>query len=100
MYMKEITLLNENDLENIRHWAELKYSLTQIAIMLTVDVGQLRVAIQNPKSDVSLAYNSGKLLSSVKRREAVLEAANNGAEWAIKILDGYDIDQTEDELMP
>jgi len=100
MIMREITVLTPDDLENIKHYAELKFSLTEIATMLTVDVGQLRIAIQNPKSDVALAYNAGKLLSSVKRREVILEAANKGAEWAIKLLDSYEVDQKEDELMP
>ena len=100
MIIREITVLTPDDLEKIKHYAELKFSLTEIATMLTVDVGQLRLAIQNPKSDVSLAYNAGKLLSSVKRRETILEAANKGAEWAIKLLDSYEVDQKEDELMP
>lgn len=98
--VREISILSLDDLENIRHYAELRYSLTQIATMLTVDVGQLRLAILNPKSDVAMAYNSGKLLSSVKRREVILDAAEKGQEWAIKMLDMYEIDQREDELMP
>lgn len=98
--LREITILTPDDIELIRHYAELRYSLTEIATMLTVDVGQLRMAILNPRSDVALAYNSGKLLSSVKRREAIFEAAGLGQEWAIKILDSYEVDQKEDELMP
>lgn len=98
--VREISILSLEDLENIRHYAELRYSLTQIATMLTVDVGQLRLAILNPKSDVAMAYNSGKLQSSVKRREVIFEHAEKGELWAIKMLDMYEIDQREDELMP
>ena len=92
--------MNQEDLENIRHWAEPRYTLSQIATMLMVDVAELRLAIQDRKSDIALAYNAGKLQSSIKRREKLLEMANNGSEFAIKILDSYEVDQIEEELMP
>ncbi len=98
--IREITILTQEDLQTIEHYAELKFSLSEIATMLMVDVCQLRVAIQDPKSDISMCYNSGKLKSQIKRREAILKAANNGAEWAINLLDRYEMHQTEDELMP
>jgi len=98
--IREITILSAEDLKNLEHYAELKFSLSEIATMLLIDVVQLRLAIQDPKSDISLAYNAGKLKSQIKRREAVLKAANNGAEWAINLLDQYEIRQKEDELMP
>jgi hypothetical protein len=97
---RSITILKEEDLENIRHWAELRFSLSEIATMLMVDMSELRLALQNPKSDISIAYNSGKVSSQIKRREKLLELANAGNEWAIKILDGYEVKQTEEELMP
>ena len=100
MMLKEITLLTAADLENIRHYAELRYSIIEIASMLLVDVGQLRMAMQNPRSDVALAYNSGKLLSSVKRREKIFELAELGEEWAIKQMDRYEAEQKEADLMP
>ena len=98
--MKSITLLTEEDLEHIKHWAELKFSLSEIATMLMIDIMELRMALQNPKSDIALAYNAGKLKSQVARREVILKAANRGAEWAINLLDKYEIHQKEDELMP
>ena len=98
--LREITILSAEDLKNVEHWAELKFSLSEIATMLLIDVVQLRLAIQDPKSDISLAYNAGKLNSQVTRREVILKAANRGAEWAINLLDKYEIHQKEDELMP
>lgn len=98
--MKSITLLTEEDLEHIKHWAELKFSLSEIATMLMIDIMELRMALQNPKSDIALAYNAGKVSSQIKRREKILELAEQGNEWAIKILDGYEVKQTEEELMP
>lgn len=98
--MKTITLLTAEDLEHIKHWAELRFSLSEIATMLMVDVIELRMALQNPKSDIALAYNAGKVASQIKRREKILELAEQGNEWAIKILDGYEVKQTEEELMP
>ena len=98
--LREITILTQEDLKNIEHWAELKFSLSEIATMLMVDVGQLRLAMQTPPSDIAIAYNAGKLKSMVQRRETILKAANKGAEWAIELLDKYEIHQREDELMP
>lgn len=97
---RTVTILNDDDLENIRHWAELKYSISQIATMLMLDVAELRMALQDQKSQIAMAYNAGKLEGQITRREAVLKAANNGAEWAIKIMDGWEKQQTEEELMP
>lgn len=92
--------MTQEDLENIKHWAELRYTLSQIATMLMVDVAELRLALQNPKSDIALAYNAGKLQSTIKRREKLLDMANRGSEFAIKLLDRYEANQTEEELMP
>lgn len=98
--IREITILTKKDLEDIEHWAELKFSLSEIATMLIIDVKQLRLSIQDPKSDISLAYNAGKLKSQIKRREIILKEAEIGEEWAINMLDKYEINQKEDELMP
>ena len=77
-----------------------KFSLSEIATMLMINIMELRMALQNPKSDIALAYNAGKVSSQIKRREKILELAEQGNEWAIKILDGYEVKQTEEELMP
>lgn len=97
---RTITILTPENLQELEHYAELRYSISQIAIMLHLDVAEFRVALMDPSSDIAEAYNAGKLKSSIKRRETILEAANKGAEWAIKLLDQYEIDQKEDELMP
>jgi IS30 family transposase len=97
---KSITLLTQEDLDHIKHWAELKFSISEIATMLMVDVVEIRMALQDQKSDIAIAYNAGKVSSQIKRREKILELAEKGNEWAIKILDGYEVKQTEEELMP
>ena len=97
---RTITILTQEDYDHIQHWAELRFSISEIATMLMVDVVELRMALQDPRSDTSIAYNAGKVSSQIKRREKILELANNGNEWAIKILDGYEVKQTEEELMP
>ena len=97
---KSITLLTQEDLDHIKHWAELKFSISEIATMLMVDVVEIRMALQDQKSDIAIAYNAGKVYSQIKRREKILELAEKGNEWAIKILDGYEVKQTEEELMP
>ena len=98
--MRNITILTESDYENIEHWAALRYSLSQIALMLNIDVAELRMAMQNPSSEVARRYNSGKLKSSIQRREKLVEMAEKGSIWAMQTLDGYEVNQREDELMP
>ena len=51
--MRNITILTESDYENIEHWAALRYSISQIATMLNVDIGELRMIMQNPSSEVA-----------------------------------------------
>ena len=98
--MRNITILTESDYENIEHWAALRYSISQIATMLNVDTSEFRMIMQNPSSELARRYNSGKLKSSIKRREKLVEMAENGSIWAMQTLDGYEKDQREDELMP
>ena len=98
--MRNITILTESDFENIEHWAALRYSISQIATMLNVDISEFRMIMQNPSSELAIRYNSGKLKSSIKRREKLVEMAENGSIWAMQTLDGYEKDQREDELMP
>lgn len=98
--MRNITILTESDFENIEHWAALRYSISQIATMLNVDISEFRMIMQNPSSELARRYNSGKLKSSIKRREKLMEMAESGSIWAMQTLDGYEKDQREDELMP
>lgn len=95
-----ILILSPESLSELEHYAELRYSISQIATMLRVDVSDLRMAIQCSNNNIAEAYNAGKLKSSVARREVILGMANKGEEWAVKLLDKYEKDQLEDELMP
>ena len=95
-----ILILSPESLSELKHYAELRYSISQIATMLRVDPGDLRIAIQGGNNDIAEAYNAGKTKSSVARRELILAMANKGQEWAVKLLDKYEKDQLEDELRP
>lgn len=95
-----VLVLEPDTLREIEHLAELRFSLSQIATMVHVDVVALRLAIAGGRSEIAEAYNAGRLRSAIARREALLTAANNGEEWAIRLLDKYEIDQREEELMP
>lgn len=98
--MKEILIVTEADLKDIEHLAELRFTISQIATMKHLDVAAFRMAVTAGNTDIAEAYNAGKLRSVVARRESILKAANAGEEWAIKILDGYEVSQTEEELQP
>lgn len=93
----EIRTLLPEELELVKHYAELKFSYSQIATMLLLDVVAFRRQMEDPESKLARAYAAGKLLSQVKRREMLLREAEKGHEWAIRLLDQYEIKQNEEE---
>lgn len=85
-------------LAEVRHYASLKFSISEIATILLLDPEQLRRQILSPSDPLHVAYESGKLLSQVKYREKILEAADGGHSWAIGILEHWAAQQLEEEL--
>lgn len=96
--LKNYTLLNEEDLDTIETYASLKYSLYEIALMMDLDIVELRNRMMNKNDPVYRRYTAGKLKSELKYRTAVLKKAESGEQWAVERLEAWKIKQTEEEL--
>ena len=85
-------------LAEVRRYASLKFSISEIATILLLDPEQLRRQILSPSDPLHVAYESGKLQSQVKYREKILAKAEEGHSWAIGILEHWAALQLEEEL--
>lgn len=85
-------------LAEVRRYASLKFSISEIATILLLDPEQLRRQILSPSDPLHAAYESGKLESQLKYREKIKAKAEEGQAWAITILEHWSRQQLEEEL--
>lgn len=90
--------MTDDDINKVREYAKLRYTLTEIAIMVNVPLDEVMLRMQNHSDPFYTAYMGGKLESQQAYREAVLKAAENGEEWASFIIEKWNIKQREEEL--
>lgn len=83
---------------DVRKYASLKFSLSEIATLLQLDLEQLRRQCLAPAGALHSAYEAGKLESQLKYREKIKAAAEKGQAWAIAILEHWGRQQLEEEL--
>lgn len=91
-------VLDAANLGQIKKLASLKYSPLQIALMLEIPVVDFRLMLADTDSPASHAYRSGKLESTIAYRNRVRVEAEAGEEWAINMLEKWEIQQKEDEF--
>lgn len=91
-------MITENVCEQIREYASLRYTISQIAIMMGIDVEELRMKISDKDSVISRAYHAGILDSQRKYRESIKKKAESGCVWAITIIEKWERQQKEEEL--
>lgn len=94
----EIVNLSEKSLSDLRKLAALRYTLSEIAIMLGVSVSALRLRMTDNTSPEYLAYTAGCLDSEIVYRDRVRIEAERGEEWAIKMLEKWKVSQLSDQL--
>lgn len=87
----------EADLVNIRHLARLRYKISQIALIIEVRESEFRKRLVTPEDSVSRAYHAGKLESQLKYREAVQREAEHGEEWAVHVIERWDMEMSKEE---
>lgn len=86
--------------EQIKQIEELAAILTPIsdmAVLLDVDVDELRNEIRYRKSPASRAYYRAKAETSKRLRQQELELANVGSPLAVQQVRGYLLDMNSDE---
>ncbi len=86
--------------EQLQRVSELAGFLTpvsDIAVMMGVDVDVLRIDIRDRSSSVSLAYHKAKAETALKLRKQELELANVGSPLAVQLTNGYLLNMDSDE---
>lgn len=94
-----IIILNEEQLNQLESLASLKFTISEIELMFHIPPGALRRSIANEESLEHQRYIAGKLISQLTYRQSVQKAANNGEDWAIKIMEDWGMKQNEEDMM-
>lgn len=71
--------------------------VSDIAVMMGVDVDVLRIDIRDRSSSVSFAYHKAKAETALKLRKQELELANVGSPLAVQLTNGYLLNMDSDE---
>lgn len=87
-----------SDLENVKKMAGLRFRISQIARSIDVPEGELRRLLSVKESAVSAAYEEGKLLGELKYKQTTQQAAERGEEWAIRMIERWEMEQRKEEL--
>ena len=71
--------------------------ISDIAVIMCIDVDVLRMDIRDRSTPVSLAYHKAKAETALKLRKQELELANVGSPLAVQQTKGYLLDMESDE---
>jgi len=92
------TPLSETQLKKIQEDAGMRFTISEIALMLEMPVEEFRRRVNDPDDELAKAYTRGKLDAERKYREKLQKLAEGGNAWAIRILESKTIKQQEEEL--
>ena len=95
---KSKTPLSETQLQKIQDDAGMRFTISEIALMLDMPVEEFRRRVNDPEDELAKAYTRGKLEAERKYREKLQQLAEGGNAWAIRILESKSIKQQEEEL--
>lgn len=84
-------------LEKIKELAECLTPLSDMAVLLDVDIDELRLDIRNRSTPVSRAYHHAKATTALKLRRQEIELANVGSPLAVQLTNGYLLNMDSDE---
>lgn len=84
-------------LEKIKELAECLTPLSDMAVLLDVDIDELRLDIRNRSTPVSRAYHYAKATTALKLRKQEIELANVGSPLAVQLTNGYLLNMDSDE---
>lgn len=93
-----IVNLSQQQLADLKKLAILRYTISDIALMLDVPVKALRLRLADQQSPEFKAYNTGCLESEIAMRDRVRIDAERGEEWAIKQIEKWKTEQLADQL--
>lgn len=89
--------LTDSEILTLRDYAGLLLSISDIAILLSVDEDELREEISNKTSHISKVYRLGKMLTIVELRKQEIDMAKLGSPMAVELTQKYIIEQKLNE---
>lgn len=84
-------------IKRIKELAECLTPISDIAILLDIDVDELRLDIRDKKNRVSHAYHHSKASTALKLRKQEIELANVGSPLAVQLTNSYLLNMDSDE---
>lgn len=93
-----VVYLSQQQLADLKKLAVLRYTISDIALMLDVPVKALRLRLADQQSAEFKAYTGGCLESEIAVRDRVRIDAERGEEWAIKQVEKWKTEQLADQL--
>lgn len=84
-------------IEKINELAECLTPISDMAVLLDVDVDELRLDIKDKKNPVSRAYHHSKASTALKLRKQEIELANVGSPLAVQLTNSYILNMDSDE---
>lgn len=84
-------------LDEIKELASCLTSISDIAVLLDLDLDTFRCDLLDRKSDVSKTYHKAKASTALKLRKQELELANVGSPLAVGLVNSYLLDMNSDE---
>lgn len=84
-------------IEQIKELAACLTPVSDIAVLLDVDMDELRMDIRDRRSPVSRAYYHAKADISLKLRKQEIELANVGSPLAVQLTNSYLLNMDSDE---
>lgn len=66
-------------IEDAREWARLFFGVEALADLLRIDANEIRLAIDDPASELGQAIRDGRRLSEAELRTSILNLAKQGS---------------------
>ena len=76
----------EDQLNNIELYSGQMFTISDIAIILEMNMQDFRSAIEDPESDIYKAFKRGRLKSEAEIRQAIFDLAKNGSSPAQAVV--------------
>lgn len=89
---------SEAELQQVSDLANLRYPISKISIIMRIPIREFCRQVSVPGNPVEQAYQRGKLSSEIKYRQSVKEQAEKGIQWAVEMVQLWDIEQKKEEL--
>ena len=84
-------------IDKVKELATCLTPISDMAVLLDMDVDELLMAIRDTKSPLSRAYHHAKATTALQLRKQEIELANVGSPLAVQLTNGYLISMDSDE---